>query len=337
MRLQSLHSLKNILSTGDVFERAAIYAKLVDGTMLRANLQAGHPLKRVSAAIEPIIKKEEEILQVADELKGHVEKVEQLIQGRRLDSSVNMVATRRIAVEKATADVLESFAGSVRTLSSAFQNFRMVSENSVDLLDVDQVNLLEQTYVAAFGQLNRIRQVCTDAGKQYPTSPTLSKLFNSISDFCHSLFTEVVINPGDLALETANLKDFNGSFHPAQRLFDEVRNEVENSKNEGLISRKLQEFAAVFNRVQEEHSRITSKGVESVLRLFLSNNLEELHDGFDYLAMVRELFAIFGRILDERVRVGHADPNTYQELASTLSDKPDPLISLANQFRTTFS
>jgi len=267
----------------------------------------------------------------------HVEKIEQLVQGRRLDSSVNLVATKRMEVEKGAADVLESFAAAVRTLSSAYQNFRMVSENSIDLLDLDQVKLLEQTYLVAFGQLNRIRQVCTDAGKLYATSPTLSKLFNSISDFCHNLFTEVVVNPNDLVLEISNLKDFNNAFQPMQRLLEEVRHEVEHNKNEGLISRKIQDFNTTFYRAQDEHTRISAKGIESVLRLFLDNNLEELHDGFDYLVMAKELFTIFGRILDDRVRVGHADPNTYQELINALSDKPDPLVSLANQFRSTFS
>ena len=337
VRLQSLYSLKNILSTGDLFERGLLYAKLVDGVVLKTNIDSSSALKRIMSTIEPLMRREEDILQLVDEFKLHIEKVEQLTEGRKLDHSVNQVALRRIELEKLTVGVLEAFSGAIRSIVSAHQNFRLMSDNRLDMMDSEQIDLIEQTYAAAFFELDRVRQLCVDSGKKYSTSPVLSKLFNSISDFCIILFTELMISPSDLLVGIQILKEYNRQFHPLQKIYDQVKNDIDNTKNEGSISRNIQDFNIIFTRLGEEYNKMTSNGVESVTRLFVSHNMEELQDGFDFIMMVKETFSVFSKILDERVRVGHASPDVYQELDNVLSDKPDVVVSMGGKFRNTFS
>ena len=336
MRLQSLYNLKNILSTGDVFERILSYAKLVEGTFNRANAQSGFNVKRIVSGLEAPLKKEEEMLSLSDELQNHYSNIEETMQSRKLDAMILSVAQRRVQLEKMICEILNWMTAAIRSFTSAYQNFNVMTEGVLDMLDEEQVSLINQTYGTCFNHLERTRSTCSDAIKLYSSSPILSKIFGSFSDFCFSLFSNLGINASEIANEVNHLNEFNVNFHPMQKLFDKTIYELNHKANDATIAKLVQEFGEYYNRANDEYQKLI-QGIDNISKLFLGANKQELIDGYEYMNMIKEVFSAFSKILDQRVRSGYADPQAYKELDEVLADKPDKLIEVGQKFKLNFS
>lgn len=336
MRLQSLYSLKNILSTGDAFERLLSYVKTLETTYARANTSNGITIKRICEGLDAVLKREDEMLALSDEFQTHIAMLEQLLEGRKLDNVIQNMASSRMELEKTSSQLVDGMTIAVRGVSSAFNNFNVMTDNILDVLDADQVGLIYQTYLQHFKSIDRIRQSATDATKKYKSSLLLKKIFGGIADFSFNFFNTLTVNLSDLSAEVEALQDFNNEFHPMQKVYEKALLEIENKTNEGRMSQCIQQFSDHFVRAQEPYSKV-SASLDNLSRLFAGGNLQELHDGFDLMVMIREIFSVFGKILDMRVRNGYADAIVYRELDSVLEDKPDKLVDMAVKFRAVFS
>jgi regulator of replication initiation timing len=336
VRLQSLYSLKNILSTGDAFERLLTYVKNLEGTYSRANTFTGITIKRICEGLDTALKREDEMLALSDEFQTHIAMLEHLLEGRKLDNIIQNMASSRMDLEKIASQLVDGLTIAVRGISSAFNNFNVMTENVLDVLDADQVALIYQTYMQHFKSIDRIRQSATDALRKYKTSLLLKKIFGGIADFSFNFFNTLTVNLNDLIVEVEALQEFNNEFHPMQKVYEKALLEIENKTNEGRMSQCIQQFSDHFARAQEPYTKV-SNSLDNLKRLFSGGNLQELHDGFDFMVMIREIFSVFGKILDMRVRNGYADPIVYRELDNVLDDKPDKLVDMAVKFRAVFS
>lgn len=336
VRLQSLYSLKNILSTGDAFERLLSYVKTLEATYARANTSSGITIKRICEGLDAVIKREDEMLALSDEMQTHIAMLEQLLEGRKLDNVIQNMANSRMELEKTTSQIVDGLTIAVRGVVSAFNNFNVMTDNVLDVLDADQVGLIYQTYMQHFKSIDRIRQSATDATKKYKSSLLLKKIFGGIADFCFNFFNVLTINLADLSTEVDALQEFNNEFHPMQKTYEKTLLEIENKTNEARMSQCLQQFSDHFGRVQEPYSKV-STSLDNLARLFSGGNTSELHDGYDFMVMLKEIFSVFSKILDMRVRNGYADAIVYRELDNVLEDKPDKLVDMAVKFRAVFS
>lgn len=310
--------------------------KTLETTYARANTFNGITIKRICEGLDAVLKREDEMLALSDEFQTHIAMLEQLLEGRKLDNVIQNMASSRMELEKTSSQLVDGLTIAVRGIASAYNNFNVMTDNVLDVLDADQVGLVYQTYLQHFKSIDRIRQSATDATKKYKSSLLLKKIFGGIADFSFNFFNTLTISLADLSTEVEALQDFNNEFHPMQKTYEKTLLEIDNKTNEGRMSQCIQQFSDHFTRAQEPYNKV-SASLDNLSRLFTSGNPNELHEGFDLMVMIREIFAVFGKILDMRVRHGYADAIVYRELDSVLEDKPDRLVEMAVKFRAVFS
>lgn len=335
-RLQSLYALKLFIGNFDSYEKMMTYAKILDSVVDRADQYDVFITRKIALAMEPAIRREEDIAQVITDLQSHMALIEQTAASRRLDDPVLQVGKLRLDLDKVSINVLEGYTSAVRGFCSSVHTVNTMTDNKLDLLDQEQLAILEQAFVAVLNQLDKLRQACTDASKLYTTSPMLGKTFGQFANFSYSLCNALMVVPLDLNREVDSLKSFNLIFGQLENIFDKIQNEVNVVKNEATLAMLIKDFNDHFSKLTTEFNTVGGS-VDQVRRLFVEVNLQEFLDAYDYMTMIKEVLTSVNKILDERVKNGYADVTFYKELELTLEDKPDVLIDLGSNFRANFS
>lgn len=336
-RLNSLYSLKTILNNSESYDKLAVYARAVDGIFERAGDRKGTFITQaVATGMEPVASKEDDVVNIINQLQNHMSTMENIGTSKRIEEIVMDAGKSRYQLDKVTVNILEGYSAAIRGYCTASHTIYTMTDNKLDVLDNDQLNIVEQTYCEAFQQFDRLRQVCTDASKVYSSSTLLSRAFGSLSNFVLSLFSNLVVNATDLKNEVQCLKNFNEIFNQLEPTFKKTQNEISVTKNEISITRNITEFSELFAKLHDNYEQIDGHA-QHLKRLFVEINEDELTDAYDYMVMVKEVFAIFTKILDERLNNGYADLSLFRELENNLEDKPETLVTLGANFRSAFS
>lgn len=336
-RLNSLFALKTILGNYDTYEKMAAYARSVDRVFEKIDKSRGSFIvQAIAASLDPIASKEDEVVLIINELQNHMNQMEALGTSKRIEDTVIEAGKSRYELDKVTMNILEGYSAAVRGYCTSAHTINTLMSNKLDLLDTDQMNIVDQTYCTTLAQFDRMRQVCTDASKVYASSSLLGRAFGQLSNFTHNLFSNLLVNAKDIINEMAGLRAFNEHFRNLESIFKKAQNDVNVSKNEASLVQNIQEFSKAFAELQTNY-RLLEGSPPQLKRLFEEINEDEMTDAYDYMLMIKEIFSIFRKILDERMENGFADVASFKELEDNLEDKPEALITLGTNFRASFS
>lgn len=336
-KLNSLFALKTILENYETYKKVTIYTRAVDKTFDKIDKNRGLFITQaIAAGLEPISLMEDELVRIINDLQNHMNQMEALGTSKRIEDVVIEAGKSRYELDKVTVNILEGYSAAIRGYCTSAHTVNTITENRLDVLDQDQLNIVEQSYCSTLTQFDKMRQVCTDASKVYAASNLLSRAFAQLSNFTHNLFTNLLINPNDLAREMISLKSFNEYFRDLESIFKKAQVDVNTTKNEASLLQNIQDFTKAFKEFQTNY-QVMEGATSQMKRLFEEVNEEEMTDAYDYMLMIKEVFAIFRKILNERMESGFADVASFKELENNLEDKPEALITLGTNFRASFS
>lgn len=339
--LQSYYHLKTVLGNNDCFQVFKAYAKSLESVISRSKMIGGDTIKRICKGLEPVIKKEEEMLGFVDQLRTHTENLEGLLDSNKLTGMCEEATIKRLELEKNIVDISEFLVSGVRGLNAAYLTFHSSSNSSqaanqvLDLLDEDQLNLLEQTFGLSLQQLDQAK---SRAGsyRQLPSTCNIQRSLQQISDFGHGLFTEIGLSSTQLSDCLGYIKNYLKAFLPLEKSFDKLDSSLLRSRNESALTNQLLEFLKDFNKLGPAFE-LAQNDLALLRRVVARGGIEEFLASFDFMAMVKEIVELFSKILDARVRNGQASAGLYEELKEVENDKPEELIRFINKFKTNFS